>query len=374
MGDNPDAISTRMIMQSLAPDADKGEEGKTTLITDFLTRLNKLNLGHDHRMVELFEANLRYGNRLIALFKVCKELRVSLTDELINSIAANIADVGGFAHLLKLTKEVGIAPDSLSLKILFNAAKHESTIAQSTRKLSEASALDLATFEFMLKYPEQSFKISQLIINLQKNAYSATTLVEKLSSSSLSASQMSTAIDLLNLTLEHDLYYPGVVDILLRQKQYIDKIYEGTKKLTAAHLVLGDYFELLEHSPQQANIFAKNVLLLHNASLINYHNLEDMRVVSTLGSGAFHFMKHLQQADMLDTKNYQKICRHNGLLNQQKVIEALSNLPLMVTFRTEELERMLDLMNKPTLSDHDMQEFNEILNGYFISSEYSPGH
>jgi hypothetical protein len=340
-------------------------------IQSFYDRLVKFNLGSNPRMLNFIAANPNYGNRLISLFKALKELNITLDASLESIISKNISFLGGAVNLLGLIKEVGIRPDTISMELLFNAAKSDQTLGQSTRDLYQAGMLDLARFKLMLSYPEQSYKIAKLLIELQKKAFSDTTLVEKLSSSALSPQHRDLIIELLSLLVEDNYYYPNVVDILLEQEKNIDKIYEGTKKLLAANYLPGNYFELLKQNPRNANIFAKTILLLHNASLIS-NNPEDLLTVSKLGVGAFHFMKHLQEAGMLDAKQYQKICRLNNVLSQEKVSQALSNLPLFASFQPKELEEMLDLIDKPTISEKELQKLIEIINEHLIPNQRCP--
>jgi hypothetical protein len=334
----------------------------------FYDRLLKYNLGSNPLMLKIITANPNYGNRLISLFKELKELNIALAANLESIINKNISSLGGAVNLLGLIKELGIRPDTISMELLFNAAKSDQTLMQSTRDLYQAGMLNLARFKLMLTYPEQSYKIAKLLIDLEKHALSDTTLVEKLSSSALSPQNRGTTIELLNLLLENNFYYPNVADILLEQEKNIDKIYEGTKKLLAENYLPGNYFELLKQNPQNANIFAKNILLLHNASLIS-NNPEDLLTVSKLDVGAFHFMKHLQQAGMLDARHYQKICRSNNVLNQEEVSQALSNLPLFAGFQPKELEEMLDLMDKPTISKNELQKIVKIINEHLIPNQ-----
>ncbi|PWY54539.1 hypothetical protein DGG96_11585 [Legionella qingyii] len=358
---NTQKNSTQMIMQVLTNDAKS-----TAPIPDFINRLKRLNLGTDQHMISLISDHPDYGNRLISLFKVLKEAKVFITNDLELIISKNINSVGGAVNLFGLIKELDIDPHVLSLDRLFKAARFDSNVAQSARELHQLGVLDLDTFELLLTYPGQSLDITRLIINLQEHAYNASSLVEKLRDSSISANHMSIALDLLNLMLENNSYYSNAINILLRQEQYINKIYEGAKKLVAEHYPLCTYFELVEENPQNANIFAKNILLLTNASLIDRDNLDDLLMVSKLGVGAYHFMKHLQLAGMLNAGNMQRICQPNNILNQNEIIGKLSNLPLIARFESEELERMLELVSKAASSGTDIQLFNEIIETHLI--------
>ncbi|MCW8399780.1 hypothetical protein OQJ26_13380 [Legionella sp. PATHC038] len=334
----------------------------------FISRLQKLNLGNNTRMVSLIQAHSNFGNRLISLFKALKEFKIDLTDDLECTIKENISQVGGVVSLLELIKkDVRIKLEFLPITLLFNAAKFEVSITQSIRDLALLEMLDSNTFNLLLAYPEQALNISILLIKLQERAYSPTILVDKLKDVSIAAERMDTVIALLDLILENNLFYPDVVDILLRQEKHIDKIYEGAQKLAAEKALFPNYFTIIEDNPQNANIFAKNILLLKSESLINCHNPECLFEVSHLGAGAFHFMKLLQHASMLDEHNFKIICgQKNNILNRDEVIDALSNLPLIVEFQKEELETMLNLLNEAAVSAQDIQKFNGIIEEHFI--------
>ncbi|WP_454785425.1 hypothetical protein [Legionella sp. WA2024007413] len=353
--------STQTMLRALN-DAAKAEEP----VNDFVSRLRRLNLEPDEGMLRLLSDYPNYGNRLISLFKMFKQTNVSMTDKLSDIISKNISSVGGAVNLLGLIKELEIDPQTISLVCLFDAARFDLNIAQSARELHHQGQLDLATFKLLLNYPEQSLEISRLLINLQEHAYNVESLVERLGASSITAKHMSTILDLLNLMLENESYYSNAVDIFLRQEQYITKIYEGAIKLVSEHYPLCTYFELIEKNPQNANVFAKNILLFHNASLIKPDN--DLFEISKLGVGAYHFMKHLQQADMLSAANLQTMGKPNNILNQKEVIENLSSLPLITNFESEELAQMLELANKEEVSPKEIQIFNALLKDHLISS------
>ncbi|QMT59333.1 hypothetical protein [Legionella sp. PC997] len=353
--------STQTMLRALN-DAAKAEEP----VNDFVSRLRRLNLEPDEGMLRLLSDHPNYGNRLISLFKMFKQTNVSMTDKLSDIISKNISSVGGAVNLLGLIKELEIDPQTISLACLFDAARFDLNIAQSARELHHQGQLDSATFKLLLTHPEQSLEISRLLINLQEHAYNVESLVERLGASSISSKHMSTILDLLNLMLENESYYSNAVDIFLRQEQYITKIYEGAKKLVAEHYPLCGYFELVENNPQNANVFAKNILLFHNASLIEPDY--DLLGISKLGVGAYHFMKHLQQADMLRAANLQTMGQPNNILNQKEVIEHLSSLPLITNFEREELAMMLELANKEEVSPKEIQIFNALLEDHLISS------
>ncbi|MFV0822088.1 hypothetical protein [Legionella micdadei] len=367
--------SMQTIMQGLGSASRKeGSENQTPserkqISNDILNRLNKLNLGDDPRMLSLLEAYPNYTNRLITLFKALKGLNIPLSDAIHAAIAKNIAHLGGVVNLLELVKEMKVDPNSFPIERLFDAAKSDMAVTHSVRKLFNIESLDLDTFKLILTYPSQAYSISQLIIDLQEHAYDTQILIDKLLAAQSPIKNMGTIIELLGYILENNLYYPGVVDILLRQDQYIDTIYEGAKKLLAGHCLSANYFTVLEQNPKNANIFAMNILLLYNAGLIDYRKPEDLSEVSGLGIGALHFLRFLRQVDMLDAASYKKIVQHNNILMAEKVVETFNNLPLFTSFDKKELHQMLELVNKEKPSDDDINRFTQIISNYLIPND-----
>ncbi|HHF7375278.1 hypothetical protein [Legionella bozemanae] len=386
------SMSTQTIIQSLKPEVVRGlmqsssspgagggddKEEKTTIISSvFLNRLNKLGLGFERRMINLIAAHPESGNRLISVFKALKELKIELTDHLEHVIGQNIANVGGAVNLLGVMKDLDIEPNFVPMELLFQAARSDSTVAQSARDLHERDLLDKSSFNLILAYPEESLNISQFLIELQDHAYNPASLVDKLRASLISPAHMNTMLNLLDLLLTKDIYDLGIVDILVRQGKFIDRIYEGARKLLAVPELLNNYFVLLERNPENANIFAKNLLLLHSTSLINHcSSKEDFLKVSQLGVGTFHFMNYLQQAGMLNAANYQKICENNSILERPDVVTTLTNLPLMTKFTHEELVKMMTLVTKPAIfvTLRDANEFNEVLEEHQFRMGKAPG-
>ncbi|MCE0722697.1 MULTISPECIES: hypothetical protein [Legionella] len=381
------SMSTQTMIQGLNPgviqkvvkpsSSGNDKEEKTSISNAFLKRLNKLGLGDDPRMLNLITRYPDCGNRLISVFKTLKDLKISLSDPLENIITQNISNIGGAVNLLSVMNELDINPNSVPMELLFKAARSDSTVAQSARTLHDARLLDKSSFNLILAYPDESTNISQLLIELQEHAYNPDSLIDKLRASLISTPHMNTTLSLLNLLLTKDIYDLGVVDILLRQERFIDRIYEGAKKLSAVPELLNNYFDLLERNPENANIFAKNLLLLHSVSLISRcSSKEDFLKVSQLGVGAFHFMNYLQQAGMLNAENYQKIYEHNRFLEREDVAPTLTGLPLMTQFTKEELEKMLALVSKPAISitQSDVGRFNDVLeeHQFHMSKQLGP--
>ncbi|HHS8322754.1 TPA: hypothetical protein ACTUN8_002863 [Legionella anisa] len=323
-----------------------------------MTLLNKLGLDPDERMLKTLEENPEYINRLASLFKRLKKCNIKLDDTLHDVIASNVSYAGDLNNLLDFMQSEGIDVTLFPLELLFASARSDTTL-MGMQQLKTRDALDLPTLNLLLAYPEHSLLLAYLIINFQQHAYLTEKIVEKLHK--FSAKNMDTVIRLLTLLLNNNLYYFECFDILLRQQDYIDKIYEGTAKLTTKNKLAASYFSVIENNPKNANVFANLILLLHNASLIDYRKTEDLLTVSKLGIGAFHFLTHLQQAGMLDSENYKKVCRDTSILTQKTVMELFSNLPLFETFDKVELEKMLRLMSEEPRTESPLGEFIEMI-------------
>ncbi|PWY54538.1 hypothetical protein DGG96_11590 [Legionella qingyii] len=335
------------------------------------SRLVSLGLESDERMIQTLEENPQYINRLTSLFSVLKKYNVVLNDLLHKAIASNVAQAGAVVDLLEFMHEVGIDPEFISLERVFVSAKSETTLKQGMQILKTNNSLDSASLNLMFAYPEESLLIADLIVNFQKHAYSTEKIIEKLHQ--FSEGKMSTVIELFTLLLSKNLYYFECFDIFLRQQKNIDKIYEGAKKLVAKDKLAPSYFEVIEKDPMNANILANIILLLDLASLIDYRKTEDVLIASKLGVGAFHFLTHLQHADMLDAENYNKVCRYNSpILNHPDVIKLFSSFPLFEEFDREELEKMLSLITKKTSADADLEEFIEMIEKHQFSSKQHP--
>ncbi|KTC89440.1 hypothetical protein OQJ18_09325 [Fluoribacter dumoffii] len=346
-----------------------GASFPSTINANLLERLRKSSLSDNPRIVALIRDYPDYGNRLLSLFRVLKEFEIEVSDNLEELIKKDISKTGMVVNLLGIMKQIDMDPKSLPIELIFKAAQFDSVVGQSINNLKMADLLDLPTLELLFSYPQHALELSQLLINLQECAFDTSILVDKLTATPVAGYQLKTILDLLGLILEKNIYYPAIVDILLRQEKYIEKIAEGARKLAAENLLLSNYFELLEQNPQNANVFAKNIILLNNASLIDHHDFGSLVKVSKLGVGAFHFMRLLQIADLLTEKNYQKICAHNDLLSRADIIESLGQLPMIATFNKDELERMLEIMINSPLPVADVLAFRSILANHLICEE-----
>lgn len=324
-----------------------------------MTLLNKLGLEPDERMLKTLEENPEYVNRLAFLFKLLKKCNIKLNDKLHDVIAANVSYAGNVTNLLEFMHAEGIDVTLFPLELLFTSAQSDTALVQGMRRLKTRDSLDLSSVNLLLAYPEHSLLLAELIINFQQHAYLTEKVVEKLNK--FSAKNMDTVIRLLTLLLNKNLYYFECFDILLRQQEYIDKIYEGTAKLTVKNTLAASYFSVIENNPENANVLANLILLLHNASVIDYKKAEDLLVVSKLGIGAFHFLSHLQQAGMLDSENYKKVCRDTSILTQKEVVMLFMNLPLFEEFDKDELEQMLRLITEEPSSETHLGKFVEMI-------------
>ncbi|QMT59332.1 hypothetical protein [Legionella sp. PC997] len=332
------------------------------------TRLISLGLEPDDRMMKTLEDNPQYVNRLTTLFNVLKKYKIVLDDSLHRAIASNAAQAGALVNLLEFMHAEEIDLAFISIERLLASAKSETTLKQGMQILKTHDSLDSESMNLIFLYPEQSLLIADLIVNFQKHAYPTDKIIKKLYQ--FSVENISTVIELLTMLLNKNLYYFECFDILLRQQEYVHKIYEGAKKLAAEDKLAPSYFEVVEKFPKNANIFANIILLLNHGSIIDYQKTEDVLIASKLGIGEFHFLTHLQQANMLDVENYKKICQYNHpILTNPEVIELFGSLPLFEEFDKTELEKMLTLITKEPSLDIHLAEFIELIQKHQFSNK-----
>ncbi|MCE0722696.1 MULTISPECIES: hypothetical protein [Legionella] len=322
-----------------------------------MTLLKKLGLDPDDRMLKTLEENPEYINRLASLFMRLKKCNIKLNDTLHSLIASNVSYAGSLSNLLDFMHNEKIDVTLFPLERLFAAAQSDTALIQGMQLLKTRTPLDLTTLKLFFAYPAHSLLLADLIINFQQHAYPTEKIVEKLHK--FSAKNMDTAIRLLTLLLNKNLYYFECFDVLAKHQEYIDKIYEGTAKLTAKNKLAASYFSVIENNPKNANVLANLILLLHKESLIDYRKTEDLLTVSKLEVGAFHFLSHLQQAGMLNSESYNKVCRDTSILTQKEVMELFSSLPLFEAFDKVELEEMLRLIAEP--GESHVGEFIEMI-------------
>ena len=180
---------------------------------------------------------------------------------------------------------------------------------------------------------------------------------------------MNSILVLLTFLIDKNLFYPDLLDILLRQENYTDIIYEGAKKLALENLLSSGYFEIIENNPGNANIIAKNILLLSSASLIDYQNKKDLLIISQLGLGEFFFLGYLKNADLLNSETYKIICQNDSIFSKKEVIDIFRKIPLFDTFSKEELMKLINLINKPEVCESEYKTFIEIIS----SHQHVPG-
>ncbi|KTD40879.1 hypothetical protein [Legionella parisiensis] len=327
-------------------------EGKIMIL------LKKLGLDPDERMLKTLEENPEYINRLASLFMRLKKCNIKLNDTLHDLIASNVSCAGSLSNLLDFMHNEEIDVTLFPLARLFACAQSDTVLIQGMQLLKTRAPLDLTTLNLFFAYPAHSLLLADLIINFQQHAYPTEKIVEKLHK--FSAKNMDTAIRLLTLLLNKNLYYFECFEVLSTHQEYIDKIYEGTLKLTAKNKLAASYFSVIENNPRNANVLANLILLLHKESLIDYRKTEDLSMVSKLEIGAFHFLSHLQQAGMLDSENYKKVCQDSSILTQKDVMESFINLPLFEGFDKSELAQMLRLISEPS-SETNLEEFMAII-------------
>jgi hypothetical protein len=331
-----------------------------------MARLNKLDLVPDKRMMQILLDNPQYKNRLISLFNTLKKCNIKLNDALHDTIASNISNTSGAASILQFINGQKIDFALIPLELVFQGAESEVTLS-SMQSLSDTGSLDLATLKLILSYPE----LADLLINFHSHCYSTEKIVEKLPC--FSAQNMYAVKELLTILLDKNLFYLDCLDIFLKQQQYIENIYKGTKKLAAADKLDECYFEVIEQDASNANLLASLILLLQDPPLLDYRKKSDLLLASKLGLGAFHFLSHLRQTGLLNEASYQKVCQNNWILAHPDVIDSFCSLLLFTRFDREELEYMLTLITKEPSSNAHLTDFIEVIQAHQVTNYPGPG-
>ena len=225
--------------------------------------------------------------------------------------------------------------------------------------------LSLGTFKLMLAYPEHASSLSQLIIHLEE--YSAPCdLIEK-NLNLFSRESAGRAFDFLNYAFENSIFYPGLIDITLKNEKYVDDILEGAKKLKAEGILSSFYFDVVGKNPTNAINFAKNLVILNSLLLIDQKSKKALEEVSEFGKGEFMFFKLLKRSDSLDSQTYAIICRNHSIFARDDVQDVLNNVPLFSSFNKAELSNLFEILSKDKPTELEVNRFISIIEDYHLT-------
>ncbi|WP_031563803.1 hypothetical protein [Legionella wadsworthii] len=328
-----------------------------------MTLLSKLGLEPDERMKKTLEDNPEYVQRLARLYHSLKKNHIPLDDELHDLIDSHITDAGILFQVLEFMKKEGIDAALLPKKVLFDSAKFGTYLIQSLEQLKTHGSLDLSLILLLMNHSEHSILLANSIFKLQQHAYPTKNIVAKLNT--ISPKNIDTFIRLITLLLDENLYYFDCLDIFVRQQEYLQVIYEGCKKLASQNKLDLNFLSVVETNPGNANLLANLILLLNNASLIDYRKKPDLITASKLGIGAYHFLNNLAQAGILNHETFKAVCQDDSVLTNPEVIELFCHIPLFEEFLKDELVQMLQIMQQPSPQKH-LNEFIEILSNHQV--------
>lgn len=287
-----------------------------------------------------------------------------MDDELHDLIDSHVDDAGILFQVLEFMKKEEIDAALLPKKVLFDSAKFGTYLIQSLEHLKTQGSLDSSIILLLMNHSEHSILLANLIFKLQQHAYPTKNIVAKLNT--VSPKNIDTLIRLITLLLDENLYHFDCLDIFVRQQEHIHVIYEGCKKLASQNKLDVNYFSVIETNPENANLLANLILLLNNASLIDYQKKPDLITASKLGIGAYHFLNYLAQAGILNHENYKAVCQDDSVLTNPDVIELFCHIPLFEEFLKDELVQMLQIiMQQPSPKKH-LNEFIEILSNHQV--------
>ena len=292
---------------------------------------------------KIIEKNPTHRNRLISLSKALQDNHIepwtvdhSSSDNLVTHASAMVS-------LLEFLQHYQFDKQFITLNGLLNASPYKEVFRQGVRTLATKGDIGSSSLQLMFDFPEYAPWIANLIINFQDRGLPVIGLTEVLSQ--FPRSKVGGAVSLLTFLLEKDVFYPKILNTLLKHEKYIDLIYEGAKLLAQNHHLLVEYSEKIQHHPSNAKITAKVMLLLNNESILKGTRKKAGFDYTQFGLGTYFFLSHLKHAHMLDEHNYKIICHQYRTLEKNDIIDAFHQMPLFSFLGEDTLKQILKCLD-----------------------------
>lgn len=328
-------------------------------LTKAIVCLNSLGLGDDPRIIRVFENNPEYIKRLTSLFVTLSECSIPLSDCTVEVIASNVHKSSAILNLLKFMKnELNIDLKHIQLDQIAGASDNAEEFRFGLRELKRTNCSNPTTINLLLRYPINASSLARLLNEFQERAYDNEPLVPQLQK--FSPQNMGIVTELLILILAKGYFYPELIAIFLRQEEFLNKIYVGTKKLLAADKLPPNYFKIIELNPKNANIIAKNILLIDRLSIFDYCKEADQLSISQLGAGVYYFLYYLEKVDMLTKESFHVAHQNRLLLDRMEIVGIFSDIPLFAVVSKAKLIQLLDLINNNNSTTLHIDEFTSI--------------
>jgi hypothetical protein len=332
-------------------------------LTNALSRLEEFGLHEDERVIKVLAQNPDYINRLVGLFRNINKYEIILDNEAFDAIATHASQASALVSVFNFLAQYSVDIKTIPLNLAFKATYNLDTFKYGIKQLAK-HGLETSTINLLLSHAKHASSITNLIIELKSHYYESKDIEQKLYE--FIPHNIGSAIDLLCFTLDKSIFFPDLIDILIRQQNYIDTIYEGARTLSAKNILSSFYFLVIEKAPKNANTFAKIVALLHGDSLIAYNDRESLMKICNHSIGVYYLLNQLNLANMLTEKSYAVVSSHHRFFDNAEVISALSKIKLFEVLSKEQLGQLLEVINKDSTSELDIKKFITILQSHLL--------
>jgi hypothetical protein len=383
---SPSDDSTKIIKQALSQITKKefhsvsSKKQLETKLRGSLTRLDNLHLNEDEQIVDTVLNNPAFANRLIGLFRTLTDIGIPLTEANHQLIYDNASQAQAFNDLMRLLQNVNVDLKTLPFPQLIDASKFYQELKTGITLMDTNAELNPALLNLMLLYPQQAPSIADLNIALNMRYISVDSLEEKLNQ--FQGDKITLAIDICLLTLKKSVFNTKLLEILIRQQQYLGDIYEGATELALQDKLTAMFFEVLDKNPENIITLARSIIMLHNASLINLNDKSELSTISEFSKGTYFLLMQLDNLNLLNTNNYAITRSNSPIFARKEVIEAFKKIPVLELLTKDEANELLKVIKDNKQTDADagvivsmLQEhhlFSKTLDEPDGGSKYSP--
>ncbi|KTD63341.1 hypothetical protein [Legionella shakespearei] len=328
----------------------------------------------DDALIALIEANPKSVNRILDLYKALMISDVPLTEELYQIVSNNLAYAGSFESLLTFLHELNIDIRDLDMNLLASASQFVEPLKYAINSyITSHGSISTDSLLLMLKFPEHATEIGKLLVDLQQYTYNTKTMETSLSQippQNIGAVLLMLSYLLQNNVLLNKPFLTDALDLLTKHPEHVESVYKGIVKLSTAEMLSEGYFKAVAVHPENANILAKNIILLSKDFLVNPNNSEDINKINELGRGAYYLFEHLEASDGLNEESYKTVCTNSPLLADQEIIDTLHSLPIFVTLNPDDVTSLLNILAVQKPSSQERDAFLNVLHKYQLGSLY----
>lgn len=341
-------------------------------IEDLVKKENPVDLSGvstNEELQKLLREHPGFTKRLLALYKELNAAYIVLTAEVAEIIAKNLGLITAVTGILRFFTSVDVRP-SISFSSLVTLAKSAESFKNAIMRLFDSGMLNQSSLNLVCTYPEL-VSLPQFIIELQTRAFSLQRVSLQLEQ--FDSPNLDKVINLSLLLLKNDLFYYEVLEVFLRQKQYLEPVYEGVKKLISENKLPHTYFEVMEQEPENVAVFSKMISLLSTTPFFDYQSREHLLKICPLKTGAYFFLYHLKAQGMLDERCFELICGHQSVFLNNDLVAAFQAMPLLELLSSDELHTIIGYMKQEMESGVVADKISDILRLHHLSESLLPG-